>query len=288
MPPKKRKKKQTMTRQRQSQRQSVVVNIGKTTKTRRKSGKGGLPPPSYQHNLTPVVLPQQQVDYSPLILAMMQQPNKSTLQESIPPVNNLQPTASQMAGEAAMSRAEPTARKEEPMSQETLEFLNRPLPTPRVSMKAPRKEEPLTSDEEEEEDIRTMKAPRKDERRPGRTADNFQPLPSKSDERYAQMTQFMTPEPKQNVSGGGGTPTAEVRPKLGAPFSKNIDQLQVGDPVIKEAEAVPYYEPGGGGGGVPIVQPTLVPDDKRERAKKKIKNLDPNFQEYFKNLAKFK
>lgn len=109
MPPKRRKKKQTMTRQRQSQRQSVVVNIGKTTKTRSKSGRGGLPPPSYQHNLTPVVLPQTPVDYSPLILAMMQQPTKSSLQQTTPPVNNLQPTASQMAYDAAIRRAGQTA-----------------------------------------------------------------------------------------------------------------------------------------------------------------------------------
>lgn len=186
MPPKKRKKKQTMTRQ--SQRQSVVVNIGKTTKTRRrKSGKGGLPPPSYQHNLTPVVLPQQQVDYSPLILAMMQ--NKSFLQETIPPVNNLQPTASQMAGESAMRRA-------------------------------------------------------------GQTADNFQSLPSQSDERYAKEVQETDDvksrevfesnkrarsEPEKNVSGGGGLPVAEAKTKLGAKF-KDLSKLTQAQPFQATAQ----------------------------------------------------
>lgn len=61
MPPKRKKSVRQKQKQRQSQSQKVIVNIGKTTPAKKKrSGRGGLPPPSYQQNLFPPTIIQQQ------------------------------------------------------------------------------------------------------------------------------------------------------------------------------------------------------------------------------------
>jgi hypothetical protein len=61
MPPKRKKSVRQKQKQRQSQSQRVIVNIGKTTPAKKKrSGRGGLPPPSYQQNLFPPTIIQQQ------------------------------------------------------------------------------------------------------------------------------------------------------------------------------------------------------------------------------------
>jgi len=73
MPPKKKKRSKSMPKQSQSQRQSVVVNIGTSktkSKPRKSRGRGGLPPPSYQHNLAPTFVTQQATDYNPVIGAI--------------------------------------------------------------------------------------------------------------------------------------------------------------------------------------------------------------------------
>jgi len=73
MPPKRKKRSKSMPKQRQSQRQSVVVNIGTSkskSKPRKSRGRGGLPPPSYQHNLAPTFVTQQATDYTPIIGAI--------------------------------------------------------------------------------------------------------------------------------------------------------------------------------------------------------------------------
>jgi len=138
MPPKKRKPKKQPT-QKQSQRQSVVVNIGSARKPRKASGRGSLPPPSYAHNLAPTFVTAPQVDYTPL-LAMMQHharpivsqvpvaatqtPLSSTLQAS---------NAEQMAGEAAIRRAGPTAVNFQPLPSQADERLAVPSPSPSKS-----------------------------------------------------------------------------------------------------------------------------------------------------------
>jgi hypothetical protein len=147
-----------MPKQSQSQRQSVVVNINKTkSKPRKSRGRGGLPPPSYMHNLAPTFVTQQATDYNPVIGAIQGLTAKLSEQPRIQnPVTPLSSTvqatpsqsAEQMAGEAALRRA-------------------------------------------------------------GRTAGNFQPLPSQADERLAQETQdkFDVQDKQafeQNVSSGGG------------------------------------------------------------------------------------
>lgn len=123
MPPKKRRAK-SKARATQSQRQSqrVTVNIGKTTTTKRKkqSGKGSLPPPSHLHNLAPTFVTAHQVDYVGLIGEISRLTKQ--VQDPVPirnPVTPLQSVlqasnAEQMAGEAAIRRAGPTAGNFQP------------------------------------------------------------------------------------------------------------------------------------------------------------------------------
>ena len=120
MPVKKRKPKKKQPTQKQSQRQSVVVNVGSARKPRKASGKGSLPPPSYAHNLSPTFVTAPQVDYTPL-LAMMQhhaQPLVSQVPVAVtqtPLSATLQASnAEQMAGDAAIRRAGPTAGNFQP------------------------------------------------------------------------------------------------------------------------------------------------------------------------------
>ena len=109
-----------MPKQSQSQRQSVVVNIGTSktkSKPRKSRGRGGLPPPSYQHNLAPTFVTQQATDYNPVIGAiasltsrLQQEPR---IQNPVTPLSStIQATsqsAEQMASEAAIGRAGKTA-----------------------------------------------------------------------------------------------------------------------------------------------------------------------------------
>lgn len=118
MPPKRKTKRKPPKRsksQSQSQRQSVIVNVGKTTPAKKKrSGRGGLPPPSYQQNLFPPTIIQQQ---APNIAVLENQISRLTsmIQE---PIGIKQPAtplsintqSQQMAGQKAEERrAGPTA-----------------------------------------------------------------------------------------------------------------------------------------------------------------------------------
>ena len=121
MPPKKRKRKAKPTGQRQSQRQSVVVNIGSKSTPRKSSGRGNLPPPSHAHNLAPTFVTAPQIDYTPL-LAMMQHHASPIVAQAPLPVTTTPLSASvqasnseQMAGEAAIRRAGPTAASFQPI-----------------------------------------------------------------------------------------------------------------------------------------------------------------------------
>ena len=142
MPMKKRKRKAKPTGQRQSQRQSVVVNIGSTSNPRKSSGRGGLPPPSHAHNLAPTFITAPQIDYTPL-LAMMQHHARPIVAQAPMPVTTTPLSASvqasnaeQMAGEAAIRRAGPTAGNLQPPPSladerriETLLQSSRPQPS---------------------------------------------------------------------------------------------------------------------------------------------------------------
>lgn len=187
MPPKKKKAKKATARQKQSQ--TVIVNVGGKSK----SGRGKLPPPSYQNNLTRIQ-PQQQIDYTPLLLSMMQQQSKVPIQAiPTPPINNIVPPIA------------PSAPA-----------------TPRGLAEA------------------------------GQTASNFQPMPSQADERLAQTVQQQADDDvssafkaKQFRGRSEPPPTADTRTVRG----RIPKGLQV---------AEPYFEPGGGGGGAPIVTPSSV------------------------------
>lgn len=139
MPTKKRKKQSSKTTQSQSQK--VIVNIGTKSKPRKKSGRGGLPPPSYQHNLAPTFITAPQVDYTP-ILAMMQHHARPIVEQAPMPITQTPLSASiqasnaeQMAGEAAIRRAGPTSDEfQTPPSQVRM----RPKPSVRKASKKER------------------------------------------------------------------------------------------------------------------------------------------------------
>jgi hypothetical protein len=113
MPKKKKQSRKTT----QYQRQSVTVNIGTSTKRKRKGGGGG----GHRQNLAPTFITAPQVDYTPL-LAMMSYQTRSLQQEPLRnPVTPLSSVtqalpAEQMAGEAAIRRAGPTAATFEPVA----------------------------------------------------------------------------------------------------------------------------------------------------------------------------
>ena len=121
------------TKQKQSQSQSVVVNINKTkSKPRKKSGRGGLPPPSYQHNLAPTFVTQQATDYTPIIGSiasltsrLQQEPR---IQQPVTPLSSATSFSTQqaqsMAGVKAEERREgPTAGNFQPLPSQADERL---------------------------------------------------------------------------------------------------------------------------------------------------------------------
>jgi len=136
MPPKRKKRSKSMPKQRQSQRQSVVVNIGTSktkSKPRKSRGRGGLPPPSYQHNLAPTFVTQQATDYNPVIGAIASLTAKLNEQPRIQqPVTPLSSTTSfstqqaqAMAGQMAEERrAGPTAANLQPLPSQADERLS--------------------------------------------------------------------------------------------------------------------------------------------------------------------
>ena len=145
MPPKKRKRKQPTQSQRQSQK--VIVNIGSKSAPRKRSGRGGLPPPSHQHNLAPTFVTAPQVDYTPLLMAITQQTRSlqpEPLRNPVTPLSAVMATqtAEQMAGAAAERRAGPTAANFQPQPSladerriETLLQSSRPQPSkPKTNM----------------------------------------------------------------------------------------------------------------------------------------------------------
>jgi len=143
MPPKKKKAKPKPT-QKQSQRQSVVVNIGSKSKPRKSSGRGRLPPPSHMHNLAPTFVTNQQIDYTPLISSILHASNKigapnsisqRTIENPVTPLSSTTKSSSagEMAGEAAIRRAGPTAGNLQPhpsQSDERLSMSMEDKPTP--------------------------------------------------------------------------------------------------------------------------------------------------------------
>jgi len=129
------------TKQKQSQSQKVVVNVNTIkSKPRKKSGRGGLPPPSYQHNLAPTFVTQQATDYNPVIGAiasltsrLQQEPR---IQQPVTPLSS----ATQMANQQAQSMA---GVKAEERREGSTAGNFQPLPS-QVRTETP-PEEPITS-----------------------------------------------------------------------------------------------------------------------------------------------
>lgn len=97
-----------------------------------------------------------------------------------------------------------------------------------------------------------MAGQRAEERRAGPTAGNFQPHPSKADNRLAQAVQQQDDDDVRSAfkaklfsRARSASPVlaTQVRPRRG-PIPRGIQ------------EAVPVFEPGGGGGGPPVVTPS--------------------------------
>jgi len=153
MPPKKKRSKPKPTqKQKQAQRQSVVVNVGTSkskSKPRKTSGRGGLPPPSHMHNLAPTFVTNQQIDYTPLISSLLFASNKigepnsisqRTIENPVTPLSSTTKSSSagEMAGEAALRRAGPTAGNFQPRPSQADERLSRapdPIITERLVKK---------------------------------------------------------------------------------------------------------------------------------------------------------
>jgi len=160
MPPKKKKAKPKPTqKQKQAQRQSVVVNVGTSkskSKPKKSSGRGGLPPPSHMHNLAPTFVTNQQIDYTPLISSILHASNKigepnsisqRSIENTVTPLSSTTQSSStqssspgEMAGEAAIRRAGPTAGNFQPRPSQADERLSRapdPIITERLVKEKP-------------------------------------------------------------------------------------------------------------------------------------------------------
>jgi hypothetical protein len=144
MPPKKKRAKPTQKqKQKQAQRQSVTVNVGTSkskSRPKKTSGRGGLPPPSHMHNLAPTFVTNQQIDYTPLISSILHASNKigepnsisqRTIENPVTPLSSTTKSSStqsssagEMAGEAAIRRAGPTAGNLQPLPSQSDERLS--------------------------------------------------------------------------------------------------------------------------------------------------------------------
>lgn len=151
----KRKKTATKQKQKQSQRQSVVVNIGTSkSKPRKSSGRGGLPPPSYQHNLAPTFITAPQVDYTPILgaiagLTARLQP-EPRIENPATPLSSMTQvatqTAQQMEGEKAEQRRDgPTAGNFQDHPSQVRAKVELPIgaPFPRPEPSKKKVEEPI-------------------------------------------------------------------------------------------------------------------------------------------------
>jgi len=144
----KRKKATTKQKQKQSQRQSVVVNIGASkgrSKPRKSSGRGGLPPPSYAHNLAPTFITAPQVDYAPILGAIAGLTAKIQQEPRIQ--NPVTPLSSSVQATQTMTQGEQTEERragrtagnfQEPPTQVRAKFellVSATLPRPSPSKK---------------------------------------------------------------------------------------------------------------------------------------------------------
>ena len=276
MPPKRKKRSKSMPKQRQSQRQSVVVNIGTSktkSKPRKSRGRGGLPPPSYQHNLAPTFVTQQATDYNPVIGAIQgltaklnEQPR---IQQPITPLSSTTSFSTQqaqsMAGQMAEERrAGPTADGFIPHASQvrnaTVDYV---MPREVIGSNRPRTRiVPTEPDREEDEYIidQMMKtvpvreADRYFTERLVKPKDNFQRLPS--DQTASDMPSLKGSSGSSSDSSLKGT---------------SIQSLKASSGSSSDSEG-----PAAGGGGPQRVfkTPPKVLAKARQQAKEKKTKLD--------------
>ena len=209
MPTKRKKRSKSTQKQSQSQKQSVVVNLTNKSKPRKKSGRGGQPPPSYQHNLVPTFVTQQATDFNPVIGAIASLTAKLNeqprIQQPVTPLSSavqstqtspLQSTE-QLAGEAALRRAGRTAANfQSPPSQSDerlyMSLEDRPQPAENIQPQPTENVQPLPSLSEKlmtkaAKIVSLQKAKQVAAgtalRRAEQLAGNLRPLPNLSDER---------------------------------------------------------------------------------------------------------
>jgi hypothetical protein len=157
MPPKKKRAKPKPTqkqKQKQAQRQTVTVNVGTSkSKPRKSSGRGGLPPPSHLQNLAPTFVTNQQIDYTPLISSILHASNKigepnsisqRTIENPVTPLSSTSQSstsqsssAGEMAGQAAIRRAGPTAGNLQPLPSQSDERLSMSMEDKPTPVRAP-------------------------------------------------------------------------------------------------------------------------------------------------------
>ena len=212
MQPKRKKRSKSTQKQNQSQKQSVVVNLNSSKyKPRRKSGRGGLPPPSYAHNLAPTFVMQQATDFNPVIGAVQSLTAKLNeqvrTQQPVTPLSSaVQSTqtmpsqsSEQLAGEAALRRAGRTAANfQSPPSQSDerlyMSMEDRPQPAENIQPLPTENVQPLPNLSEKlmtkaAQIISLQKAKQvtaeSNLRRAEQLAGNLRPLPNLSDERLS-------------------------------------------------------------------------------------------------------
>lgn len=205
MPPKRKKRSKSMPKQSQSQRQSVVVNIGTSktkSKPRKSRGRGGLPPPSYQHNLAPTFVTQQATDYNPVIGAiasltsrLQQEPR---IQNPVTPLSSTTSFSTQqaqaMAGQMAEERRDgQTADSFLPHASQvrtaTVDYV-----MPRETIGTNRPTRIVTADREADEYTTEQLV---------KSTDDFQRLPS--DKRASEKSDSSS-NSEGAAAGGGGLP----------------------------------------------------------------------------------
>jgi len=264
MPPKSKRKKRSKStpKQSQTQRQSVVVNLNTSqSKSRKKSGQGGLPPPSYQHNLAPTFVMQQATDFNPVIGAissltsrLQQEPR---IQQPVTPLSSaVQATqtiplqsAEQLAGEAALRRAGRTAANFQlPPSQvdERLSMSLEDKPQPAENI------QPLPSQSDERLSMSLEDRPQ--------PAENVPPLPSLSEKIMTKAAQIISLQKAKQFSAGTALRRAEQLAGNLRPISSQVDErlfmsmedkpqpVRAPDPIITERLVKKDIAVSGGGG----------------------------------------
>jgi len=228
-----------MPKQSQSQRQSVVVNVGTSktkSKPRKSRGRGGLPPPSYMHNLAPTFVTQQATDYNPVIGAiasltsrLQQEPR---IQQPVTPLSSATSFSTQQAQAMAGQMAE--ERREGPTAG------NFQSPPSQVRTETP-PEEPITS--------KIIFTPKEKRKKKG-----FKPIVKLGGERKGETLDITDREADEYITqqlvnpkegGGEEIPQAEARAKRGRP-PKGIQQAVPVNPVQQAQAEKPKKKPPAG------------------------------------------